>query len=76
MLIAARRRWRSVWLTGAALMIVVVAKLFLVDLSSVGTIARIASFLSVGALLLATGYFAPLPPRRELETADWNSARI
>ena len=32
-----------------ALMVVVVAKLFLVDLSSIGTIARITSFLTVGA---------------------------
>ena len=69
MTIAARRRWRYVWLVGAGLMAVVVAKLFLVDLSSVGTIARITSFLSVGALLLITGYLAPLPPRRELEQA-------
>ena len=60
--------WRYVWIVGAALMIVVVAKLFLVDLSSIGTIARIASFLTVGALLLITGYFAPLPPRRDAET--------
>jgi uncharacterized membrane protein len=43
---------------------VVVVKLFLVDLSSTGTIARIASFLSVGVLLLVTGYLAPLPPRQ------------
>ncbi len=65
MTVAARQRWRHVWLVGAALMIVVVAKLFLVDLSSVGTIARITSFLTVGALLLVTGYLAPLPPRDE-----------
>ncbi|HEY6643015.1 DUF2339 domain-containing protein [Povalibacter sp.] len=63
MTIAARQKWRPVWLAGAALMIVVVAKLFLVDLSSIGTIARIASFLTVGVLLLVTGYLAPLPPR-------------
>lgn len=61
---AARQRWRYVWTAGAALMIVVVAKLFLIDLSNVGTIARITSFLTVGALLLVTGYLAPLPPRR------------
>ncbi|HEX2493058.1 MAG TPA: DUF2339 domain-containing protein [Steroidobacter sp.] len=67
MTIAARQRWRYVWYVGAGLMAVVVAKLFLVDLSNVGAIARIASFLSVGALLLITGYLAPLPPRRELE---------
>lgn len=64
MTIAARQRWRYVWMVGAALMIVVVAKLFLVDLSNVGTIARITSFLTVGALLLVTGYLAPLPPRK------------
>jgi uncharacterized membrane protein len=48
-------------------MVVVVAKLFLVDLSNVGTIARIMSFLTVGALLLVTGYLAPLPPRKVTE---------
>jgi uncharacterized membrane protein len=46
-------------------MIVVVLKLFLVDLSSIGTVPRIVSFMVVGALLLATGYWAPLPPKRE-----------
>lgn len=65
MTLAARRRWRYTWLAGAALMTVVIAKLFLVDLSNVGTIARITSFLTVGALLLVTGYLAPLPPRRQ-----------
>ncbi len=64
MTVAARQHWRYVWIVGAALMIVVVAKLFLVDLSNVGTVARITSFLTVGALLLVTGYLAPLPPRR------------
>lgn len=69
MTVAARQKWRYVWMAGAALMIVVVAKLFLIDLSSVGTIARIASFLTVGLLLLVTGYLAPLPPRRAGEEA-------
>ncbi|MET0986525.1 MAG: DUF2339 domain-containing protein [Steroidobacteraceae bacterium] len=66
----AKRHWRIVWLVGASLMIVVVLKLFLVDLSNSGTLARIASFLTVGALLLVTGYLAPLPPRqKEAHTA-------
>lgn len=69
MTLAARRQWRFVWLAGAALMIVVVVKLFLVDLSSIGTVARIASFLSVGVLLLVTGYLAPLPPRHDGQEA-------
>ena len=49
---------------GAALMVVVVAKLFFVDLANVSAIGKIASFLTVGALLVITGYLAPLPPRR------------
>jgi uncharacterized membrane protein len=65
MMIAARQRWRYVWLVGVGLMIVVIAKLFLVDLSSIGTVERIISFMVVGGLLLATGYWAPLPPKRE-----------
>jgi uncharacterized membrane protein len=69
MTLAARQRWRYVWMVGCALMIVVVAKLLLVDLSNIGTIARIASFLTVGALLLVTGYLAPLPPRKASEAA-------
>jgi uncharacterized membrane protein len=62
---AAKQRWRYVWLVGVGLMVVVIAKLFLVDLSSIGTVARIASFLTVGLLLVITGYLAPLPPKRE-----------
>jgi uncharacterized membrane protein len=70
MTIAAKQRWRYAWMVGGSLMIVVVIKLFLVDLSSIGTIARIASFLSVGALLLVTGYLAPLPPKRAGEGVE------
>lgn len=62
MLLSTRRGWRLLWMVGAGLMGVVVAKLFLLDLSNSGTLARIASFLSVGALLLLTGYLSPLPP--------------
>jgi uncharacterized membrane protein len=62
---AAKQRWRYVWMVGVGLMGVVVVKLFLVDLSSIGTVARIASFITVGLLLVITGYFAPLPPKRE-----------
>jgi uncharacterized membrane protein len=63
MVAGARSRRRGVWLVGAALMGVVVAKLFLVDLGNTGTLARVISFLGVGLLLLVVGYFAPAPPR-------------
>jgi uncharacterized membrane protein len=67
MLVGARTLQRNVWLVGAALMSVVVVKLFLVDLGSTGTLARVVSFLGVGVLLLVVGYFAPVPPRAEAE---------
>jgi uncharacterized membrane protein len=59
------RRW--VWLAGAGLIAVVVGKLFFVELSSQGGLARIVSFIGVGVLLLVVGYFAPLPPGRGLQ---------
>jgi uncharacterized membrane protein len=65
MLAATRTGARVVWLTGAGLLGAVIAKLFLVDLSHVGTIERIVSFVGVGLLMLVIGYFSPLPPSAE-----------
>jgi len=62
MLIATRFRLRPLWLTGAGLMAVVVVKLFFVDLSNVGGIERIVSFIGVGVLMLIIGYISPVPP--------------
>jgi uncharacterized membrane protein len=64
------RHRREVWLISAALIGVVVAKLFFVELSNRGGLARIVSFIGVGVLLLVVGYFAPLPPRRVETVAD------
>jgi uncharacterized membrane protein len=55
---ASRRRQ---WLTGAALLAAVVAKLFIADLANVGSMARIVSFVGVGVLMLLIGYLAPFP---------------
>jgi uncharacterized membrane protein len=63
MLVATRKGARIVWLVGATLLAVVIGKLFLVDLSRVGTIERIVSFVVVGVLMLVVGYFSPLPPQ-------------
>ena len=65
MVFANRRRIRPLWVCGAALLAVVVVKLFIVDLSKIGGIERIVSFLGVGVLLLVIGYFAPVPPPRK-----------
>lgn len=65
-----RRGNRYLWFVGTALLALVVLKLFLVDFSSSGTMARIVSFLSVGVLLLFVGFLAPMPPAREDEVSD------
>jgi uncharacterized membrane protein len=58
-----KRRERGVWLAGAVLMAIVLAKLMLVDRQYLGNVTGIVAFLAVGALLVAVGYFAPSPPR-------------
>jgi len=70
MLFAHRRQARPVWMGGAALLGLTVAKLFLVDLSNRGGSERIVAFIAVGALMLVVGYFAPLPPAASSETVD------
>ncbi|MFA5940925.1 MAG: DUF2339 domain-containing protein [Sinimarinibacterium sp.] len=69
MILSSRRGWRLLWIAGAAMMAIVVVKLFLVDTAGSGTLARIVSFLTVGVLLLVTGYVSPLPPPRREETS-------
>ena len=66
---AARRMVRSVWMGGAVLLALVVGKLFLVDLSNIGGVERIVSFLGVGALMVGIGYLAPFPTQTE-KTAE------
>lgn len=64
MTLATRHAQRQWWMGGAALMGVVVVKLFLIDLDGSGTLERIVSFLIVGGVLVVTGYVSPLPPRK------------
>ena len=73
MLLATRKRARVVWLVGAALLAVVIGKLFLVDLARVGTIERIVSFVVVGVLMLVVGYFSPLPPQAAAKAESGSS---
>jgi uncharacterized membrane protein len=61
MIVGHRRARRELWLVGAGLIALVVAKLFFVELGNQGGLARIVSFIGVGVLLLIIGYFAPLP---------------
>ena len=73
MMLASNKSQRQLWIIGASLTAIVVAKLFLLDLSGQGTIERIISFIVVGALLLVVGYFSPVPPAakdKEIKAMD------
>ena len=67
MMLASNKSLRPLWIIGASLTAIVVAKLFLLDLAGQGTIERIISFIVVGALLLVVGYFSPVPPALKIE---------
>lgn len=67
MILANRRSYRSLWLGGAALLAVVILKLFVVELADHGGLYRIISFIVVGLLLLIVGYFAPMPGMKKTE---------
>jgi uncharacterized membrane protein len=62
MVAAGKRGIRPLWMVGGALLGIVVAKLFLVDLAALSGLPRVVAFLGVGVLLLVIGYLAPLPP--------------
>jgi len=70
MLLASRRMMRPIWIVGAALIAVVLVKMFFIDLDASGTVERIVSFLVVGGLLVATGYFSPIPARHDDTTEN------
>ncbi|HYG07972.1 MAG TPA: DUF2339 domain-containing protein [Stenotrophomonas sp.] len=58
-----RRQQRALWLAGAALMALVLAKLVLVDRQHLGNLLGIGSFIAYGLLCTLVGYIAPAPPR-------------
>ena len=68
-LVAVRRESRALWFFAAAVLAIVVAKLFLVDLAQTEALGRIVAFLVVGGLMLLIGYLAPLPPAHPAEPA-------
>jgi uncharacterized membrane protein len=68
MVVSSKKQWRKEWMLGFGLILIVVIKLFLIDMSASGTIERIVAFLTVGVLLSVIGYFSPLPPNNESES--------
>ncbi len=69
MFVSNRRSWFTGWVLGVTLLAITVLKLFFVDLTNASSIARIISFLAVGALIVIVAYFAPAPAREQAEAA-------
>ncbi len=69
MLFAAKRALRPLWIAGAILITVVLVKMIFIDFGAAGTVERIVSFLVVGSLLVAMGYFSPIP-QQDADTAS------
>lgn len=61
--ISRRLQERKLWMLGAGLLAVIVAKLFLKDLSGAGSLAGVVSFMAVGGLMLLIGYLSPIPAK-------------
>jgi uncharacterized membrane protein len=68
-----RRGQRTLWLVGAVLMGVVLAKLVLIDRQHLGNLLGISSFIAYGLLCTVVGYLAPAPPRAPDATVESQS---
>ena len=61
MSLASRKQLRSVWILGGSILVIVTLKLVLFDLSHIGTLTRVISFLGAGFVMLVIAYIAPIP---------------
>lgn len=66
-IVGSRRGLRTLWLAGAVLMAVVLAKLVLVDRQHLGNLLGIGSFIAYGLLCTVVGWAAPAPPKHREE---------
>lgn len=68
MTIATKKSIRALWILGASLLVIVTLKLVLLDLSHVGALFRVFSFLGSGLIMLVIAYIAPIPePKHNAE---------
>lgn len=65
MRLASHKQLRSVWILGGSILVMVTLKLVLFDLSHIGTLTRVISFLGAGFIMLIIAYIAPIPEHSE-----------
>ena len=61
MSLASRKQLRAMWILGGSILVIVTLKLVLFDLSHIGTLTRVISFLGAGFVMLIIAYIAPIP---------------
>lgn len=62
---ATRKVIRPLWILGGSILVIVTLKLVLFDLSHIGTLTRVISFLGAGFIMLIIAYIAPIPELKE-----------
>ncbi len=70
MSVATAKKIRSLWVLGASLLVIVTFKLVLLDLSHIGTLLRVFSFLGAGLVMLLIAYIAPMPESAEEQSSQ------
>jgi uncharacterized membrane protein len=67
---------RTLWVSGAALLVASAAKLLLVDFGSLGQLSNILAVIAAGVVFLLVGWLAPMPPAPSSSTSgDMNENR-
>jgi uncharacterized membrane protein len=61
---------RDFWFAGSAVLALLIAKMFGVDLVALTLAEKVGTFMAVGLGLIALGYFCPLPPKEVQEKAQ------
>jgi len=70
MSLASRKQLRSVWILGGSILVMVTLKLVLFDLSYIGTLSRVISFLGAGFVMLVIAYIAPIPEGEKINPSS------
>ena len=65
-LVLTKKNMRSLWILGGSILMLVTLKLVLLDLSHIGTLTRVISFLGAGFVMLIIAYIAPIPETKAL----------
>ena len=64
---ASRKFLRPLWVLGGSILVIVTLKLVLFDLSHIGTLTRVVSFLGAGFVMLVIAYIAPIPEQNSVQ---------